>query len=106
MQPSQRARHRTELRREAGWGRNVKELYGTHSLYGVIQGTLRKKKSDLYKRLTWSFFPGGPVVRTLFSLLRAQVQSLVRKLVSCKQDMQSGKKERKEAHFKYEDTMY
>ena len=42
----------------------------------------------------------------LFSLLRAQVQSLVRKLVSCTQDMQSGKKERKEAHFKYEDTMY
>ena len=82
------------------------EIVYKFQLKGKDDHTRLKKKSDLYKRLTWSFFPGGPVVRTLFSLLRAQVQSLVRKLVSCKQDMQSGKKERKEAHFKYEDTMY
>ena len=35
------------------------------------------------------------MVGTLFSLLRAQVQSLVRKLISCKKDMQSGKKKEK-----------
>ena len=82
------------------------EIVYKFQLKGKDDHTRLKKNSVLYKRLIWSFFPGGPVVRTLFSLLRAQVQSLVRKLISCKQDMQSGKKQRKEAYFKYEDTMY
>ena len=43
------------------------EIVYKFQLKGKDDHTRLKKKSDLYKRLTWSFFPGGPVVRTLFT---------------------------------------
>lgn len=36
------------LRREAGWGRTMKELYSSCALYGETEGTLLRS-SDLYR---------------------------------------------------------
>ena len=50
-------------------------------VHGVCLGNNRLKRQK---------FPGGPVVRTLLSLLGAQVLSLIRKLRSCKSNGSRG----------------